>query len=56
MQTKTALAATVSVFALLSTTLGASAQTDLAALEAAAKAEGQLTTIALPHNWWDTAT
>ena len=36
--------------ALLSTTALASAQ-DLAALEKAAKAEGMLTTIALPHDW-----
>ncbi len=46
-----ALAATVSAVALLSTSFAAYAQTDLAALEAAAKAEGQLTVIALPHTW-----
>ena len=34
--------------------LPAAAQgTDMAALEAAAKAEGTLTTIALPHDWCD---
>ncbi len=46
-----ALAATVSAAALLSTSFAAFAQTDMAALEAAAKAEGQLTVIALPHTW-----
>jgi putative spermidine/putrescine transport system substrate-binding protein len=46
-----ALAAAVSVGALLASTLTVSAQTDMAALEAAAKAEGQLTVIALPHTW-----
>jgi putative spermidine/putrescine transport system substrate-binding protein len=50
MKMKTALAASVSVLALVVTTFAASAQ-DMAALEAAAKAEGQLTTIALPHTW-----
>lgn len=30
---------------------GAAQAQDLAALEAAAKAEGMLTTIALPHDW-----
>ncbi|WP_269932336.1 ABC transporter substrate-binding protein [Aminobacter sp. HY435] len=40
----------LSAAALMVTTAIASAQ-DLAALEAAAKAEGQLTTIALPHDW-----
>ena len=51
MQINKAFGASVSVVALLVTTFAASAQTDLAALEAAAKAEGQLTTIALPHDW-----
>ena len=51
MHLRTALAASVSVAALLSTTFAASAQTDLTALYEAAKAEGQLTTIALPHTW-----
>jgi len=51
MHLRTALAASVSVAALLSTTFAASAQTDLNALYEAAKAEGQLTTIALPHTW-----
>ena len=51
MNIKNALAASVSVLALLAPTFAASAQTDLDALYAAAKAEGQLTTIALPHDW-----
>jgi putative spermidine/putrescine transport system substrate-binding protein len=51
MHFKNALAASVSVAALLGTTFAASAQTDLTALYEAAKAEGQLTTIALPHTW-----
>lgn len=51
MNMKSTLAASVSVFALLGTTFAASAQTDLTALYEAAKAEGQLTTIALPHTW-----
>ena len=50
MKMKTAFAASVSVLALAVTTFAASAQ-DMAALEAAAKAEGQLTVIALPHTW-----
>jgi len=50
MKTRNTLAASVSVLALLATALPASAQ-DMAALEAAAIAEGQLTTIALPHTW-----
>jgi putative spermidine/putrescine transport system substrate-binding protein len=50
MHLRTALAASVSVAALLSTTFAATAQ-DVAALYEAAKAEGQLTTIALPHTW-----
>ncbi|HWA19845.1 MAG TPA: ABC transporter substrate-binding protein [Devosia sp.] len=48
---KSAFAASVSVIALMGTTFAASAQTDLTALYDAAKAEGQLTTIALPHTW-----
>ncbi|MEO5326370.1 ABC transporter substrate-binding protein [Mesorhizobium sp. CC13] len=40
----------LSAASLMVTTAIASAQ-DMAALEAAAKAEGQLTTIALPHDW-----
>jgi putative spermidine/putrescine transport system substrate-binding protein len=51
MKLKTVLAASVSVAALMGSTFGASAQTDLTALYEAAKAEGQLTTIALPHDW-----
>ena len=51
MNMKKAFAASVSVAALLATTFAASAQTDLDALYEAAKAEGQLTTIALPHTW-----
>jgi len=47
---KNALAASVSVAAMLAST-AAMAQTDLTALYEAAKAEGQLTTIALPHDW-----
>ncbi len=49
MSLKTTLTASVSVMAMLTASL-ASAQT-LADLEAAAKAEGALTTIALPHDW-----
>jgi putative spermidine/putrescine transport system substrate-binding protein len=48
---KNALVASVSVAALAASTFTVSAQTDLAALYEAAKAEGQLTTIALPHSW-----
>ncbi len=51
MNFKTVLAASVSVAALLGTTFTSLAQTDLTALYEAAKAEGQLTTIALPHDW-----
>jgi putative spermidine/putrescine transport system substrate-binding protein len=51
MKTKNSLAASVSVAALLATTFSASAQNDLDALYEAAKAEGQLTVIALPHDW-----
>jgi putative spermidine/putrescine transport system substrate-binding protein len=49
MNLKTTLTASVSVLAMLTATV-ASAQS-LAELEAAAKAEGALTTIALPHDW-----
>lgn len=48
---KNALAASVSMLAVLSVSGQAFAQTDLDALYTAAKAEGQLTTIALPHDW-----
>ena len=48
---KNALVASVSVAALAASTFSVSAQTDLTALYEAAKAEGQLTTIALPHDW-----
>ena len=51
MHKKSILAVSVSAVALFATALPAFAQTDMAALEAAAKAEGQLTTIALPHDW-----
>jgi putative spermidine/putrescine transport system substrate-binding protein len=51
MHSKNALAVSASVVALLASTFAVSAQTDLAALEEAAKAEGQLTVIALPHTW-----
>lgn len=51
MNMKKAFAASVSVTALLATTFAASAQADMAALEAAARQEGQLTTIALPRDW-----
>ena len=51
MNLKNAFAASVSVAALLASTFAASAQTDLTALYDAAKAEGQLTVIALPHDW-----
>ena len=51
MNFKTAFAASVSVAALLGSTFTSMAQTDLTALYEAAKAEGQLTTIALPHDW-----
>lgn len=50
MKLKSAFAASVSVAALMSTTFAASAQ-DMTALYDAAKAEGQLTVIALPHDW-----
>ena len=51
MTIKTAFAASVSTVALLASTLSAFAENDLAALYEAAKTEGQLTTIALPHSW-----
>ncbi len=51
MRLRHALTASISVAALFSTTFSIPAQTDLAALYAAAQAEGQLTTIALPHTW-----
>jgi putative spermidine/putrescine transport system substrate-binding protein len=51
MNLKSALATSVSLAALVSSTVVASAATDLDALYAAAKGEGQLTTIALPHDW-----
>jgi putative spermidine/putrescine transport system substrate-binding protein len=47
---KNAFGASVSVVAMLAST-AVMAQTDLNALYEAAKAEGQLTTIALPHDW-----
>lgn len=51
MQMKKAFAASVSVIALMATTFAASAQEDINALYEAAKAEGMLSTIALPHDW-----
>jgi putative spermidine/putrescine transport system substrate-binding protein len=51
MKFKTVLAASVSVAVLVGTTASSFAATDLNALYEAAKAEGQLTTIALPHTW-----
>ena len=50
MRMKNGLVASVSAAVLMATALGASAQ-DMSALYEAAKAEGQLTTIALPHDW-----
>jgi len=50
MKMKTLFATSVSVAALLGTTVGTYAA-DLDALYAAAKGEGQLTVIALPHDW-----
>ena len=50
MNFRTALAASVSVAALMGSTFAVTAQ-DVAALYDAAKAEGQLTVIALPHTW-----
>ncbi|QQR39816.1 ABC transporter substrate-binding protein [Devosia rhizoryzae] len=48
---KSALTASVSLLSVLSLSAPAFAQADLDALYEAAKAEGQLTTIALPHSW-----
>ena len=48
---KKSLAASVSMLTVLAVSAPAFAQTDLTALYEAAKAEGQLTTIALPHDW-----
>ena len=48
--TTTKTTAALTLAALLSSTVMASAQS-LAEIEAAAKAEGMLTTIALPHSW-----
>jgi len=48
---KKSLAASVSMLAVLAVSAPAFAQADLDALYEAAKAEGQLTTIALPHDW-----
>ena len=50
MMLKTFLAASISVLAVAAGTVSSFAQTDLDALYKAAKAEGQLTTIALPHD------
>ena len=49
MNVKTTLAASVSVLAMLTATVASADM--MADLEAAAKAEGMLTTIALPHDW-----
>ena len=51
MSIKTSLGASVSMLAVLAVSAPVFAQTDLDALYEAAKAEGQLTTIALPHSW-----
>jgi putative spermidine/putrescine transport system substrate-binding protein len=51
MNIKSILAASVSAIALVGIAAPSYAANDLDALYAAAKAEGQLTTIALPHNW-----
>ena len=51
MSIKKSLGASVSMLAVLAVSTPAFAQVDLDALYAAAKAEGELTTIALPHNW-----
>jgi putative spermidine/putrescine transport system substrate-binding protein len=48
---KKALAASVSMLAVLAITAPTFAQTDMAALQTAAEAEGQLTVIALPATW-----
>ena len=51
MNMKSILAGSVSLVVLLGTTASTFAATDLAALYDAAKKEGQLTVIALPHDW-----
>ena len=51
MSIKTSLGASVSMLAVLAVSAPTFAATDLDALYEAAKAEGQLTTIALPHSW-----
>ena len=51
MSIKKSLAASVSMLAVLTVSTPAFAQTDIDALYEAAKAEGQLTVIALPHTW-----
>ena len=51
MSIKNVLGASVSMLAVLAVTAPAFAQNDLTALYEAAKTEGQLTTIALPHDW-----
>ncbi len=51
MQMKKAFAGSVSVVALMATSFAAAAQEDINALYEAAKAEGMLSTIALPHDW-----
>ena len=51
MKMEKVLATTVSITAVLAMTTGTWAQNDLDALYEAAKAEGMLTTIALPHDW-----
>ena len=51
MSIKKTLGASVSMLAVLAVAAPTFAQADLDALYEAAKAEGQLTTIALPHSW-----
>ncbi len=51
MSIKKTLGASVSMLAILAVSAPAFAQTDIDALYEAAKTEGQLTTIALPHSW-----
>lgn len=51
MNFKTALAASTALVAVATIAAPSFAQTDLTALYQAAKTEGQLTTIALPHDW-----
>ncbi len=51
MNMKKALAASVSVITVLAAAAPSFAQADMTALYEAAKAEGQLTVIALPHDW-----